>query len=171
MVSVESLLDVIPAAGVIIALVYYTLTIRNQNKTRKAQLLWSVYEVYRSPQFRERMHEIINQEWTDFDEFWEKYGSQTNPKTWARWQSIASTFHGIGVLLKKGLIDIDLVDELIVNQVLVAWFRMGPIVEGFQEWVSTRPAPRSSKYETYSGFKYLYEELIARDPALLVNDP
>ena len=115
------------------------------------------------------MHEIINQEWSDFDDFWEKYGSQTNPSTWARWQSTASEFHGMGVLLKKGLIDIELVEELLVNQVFVAWFRMEPIVEGFKGWINTRPAPMSSKYETYSGFKYLYEELAKRDPALSVQ--
>jgi hypothetical protein len=48
MVSFESILDVVPAVGVIMALVYYTLTIRNQNRTRQAQLLMSLYEASRA---------------------------------------------------------------------------------------------------------------------------
>jgi hypothetical protein len=100
----------------------------------------------------------------------QKYGSQTNSKTWARWQSTASAFHGMGVLLKKGLIDIELMEELLVNQVLVAWYRMGPIVEGFEKWTSSRSAPVSNKYPVYSGFKYLNNELIKRDSTLKLHN-
>lgn len=43
MVTLETILDAVPALGIIVALVYYTLTIRNQNRTRQAQLFMNIY--------------------------------------------------------------------------------------------------------------------------------
>lgn len=39
MVTLETVLDVIPIVSLVVVLAYYTLTVRNQNRTRQAQLL------------------------------------------------------------------------------------------------------------------------------------
>ena len=66
--------------GVIGGFTYYFVTVRNQDRTRKAQLLMGLYEVYRSPEFRAQWSDVINQEWDDFDDFWEKYGRDSDPE-------------------------------------------------------------------------------------------
>ena len=152
--------DFVAIFGVIAGLTYYVLTVRNQDKSRKAQLLMGLYEAYRSPEFRNQLSEILSQEWDDFDDFWEKYGIDTNPEAWVKWVSVVSYFHGIGVLLRQELIDIDLVEELLVNIILISWVRMGPIVKGFRENVART---RSSRYDPYSGFEYLYSEIKRRE--------
>ena len=156
----------------IIALVYYTLTIRNQNRTRQAQLTMSLYEAYRSPEFRKNWGEVMDQEYTDFDDFWGKYGGQVNREAWSNWQSVAAYFHGIGVLLKEGLIDINLLDQLLVNIVFVSWHQMGPILLGFREYSSgiySRFEGRGSskRHLQMSGFEFLYKELRKREDANL----
>jgi len=45
---------------------------------------------------------ILQQEWTDIDDFMEKYGLENNPEAYSNWMSVASFFHGIGILVKKG---------------------------------------------------------------------
>jgi len=113
------------------------------------------------------LSEVISQEWEDFDDFWEKYGIDTNPEAWVKWLSVVSYFHGIGVLLKQGLIDIVLVEELLVNIIFISWLRMGPIVEGFRDNVAGQRfdgLTSSSRYDSYSGFDYLYNELRKREP-------
>ncbi len=88
-------------------------------ETRQAQLFMGLYETYRSPQFRKQWTTILNQEYTDFDDFWEKYGLENNPDAWANWQSVASFFHGMGILVKKGLVEPNLLDELSIRHMSI----------------------------------------------------
>ena len=158
--------DLVAIFGVIGGLTYYFITVRNQHKTRKAQLLMGLYDTYRSPEFRTQWSDVINQEWDNFDDFWEKYGRDTNSDAWVNWISVISYFHGIGVLLKKGLIDIDLVEELLVNIIFISWARMESNLKGFRETVAGQRfggQGRSSRYDPYSGFDYLYNELKKRE--------
>lgn len=141
-----------------VAAIYYTLTLRNQNRTRQAQLLMNLYETYRSKEFRADVTEVRNQEWTDFDDFWEKYGEKNNPDAWAAWISVAAFFNGVGVLLKRKLIDIVLVEDLLSNVVFGSWSRMYVPLYGYRKW-QTRSVIGQ---EILHGFEYLYEKLSQR---------
>jgi hypothetical protein len=163
MVIIDRVLDSVPAIGVMIALIYYTLTIRNQNRTREAQLLMNLYETYRSPEFRKRQMIIHNLEYSDFDDFWLKYGGETNPEFWAEWFSVAAYFNGIGVLVKRGLVDINLVEGLLSNIIWRSWTNMGGTILGWRKVIAPS---RDRKYDLLHGFEYLYNELVKRDPNL-----
>ena len=179
---IEYLPLVLTGIGIIVAIIYYTLTLRNANKTQKLQLetrqatlFMGLYETYRSPEFRKQWTNILNQEYTDFDDFWNKYGLENNPEAWANWQSVASFFHGMGILVKKGLVEPSLLEELISPSVFFAWVVMGPIVNGFQAWVEKgeggvmerfqdyENAGLSRLYKSWSGFEYLNETLKKRE--------
>jgi len=175
-VTLQTYSILLTGVGMIIALVYYTLTIRNQNRTRQAQLLWSIYENYRSTESRQQSMEIASWEWEDTDDFFEKYGQHTNPETWVIWTAKAAFFNGIGILLKRNLIDIKLLDDLLTNSVERHWntMGMGPILV---EWRKRLPLQRkergwmhdpeysdhvhdSTVSTTFNGFDYLYNSLM-----------
>jgi hypothetical protein len=169
-VTLQTVSILLAGMGMVIALVYYTLTIRNQNRTRQAQLMMNLYEAYRSPEFRESWGRMMDQEFTDFDDFWGKYGSEVDRESWNNWQSLAAYFHGIGVLLKEGLIEIRLLDQLLINLVLISWLKMEPIVYGFRDRTKSSLAlfegrGGSKRHPHYSGFEYLYNELRKREDA------
>jgi len=163
MVSAEAVLQIIPAISVSLAAVYYALNIKHQRETRQAQLFMGLYETYRSQEFREKHSEIIQQEWADYDDFVEKYGSETNAEAWTRWMSVGAYFNGIGVLHKRGLLDIALVEELLANAVFISWIRMEPIIKGWRERDRRFEGGRSDKYDFFHGFEYLYNELKKRE--------
>ena len=142
------------------AAIYYTFTIRNQNRTRQAQLLMNLYETYRSPEFRKQQMTIQNLEYTDYDEFIEKYGSEKNPDAWAIWFSVAAFFNGVGVLVGRNLIDIDLVEELLGNITDRMWTVMGPVLK---EWREQGTTQKMRKYELLHGFEYLYNLMSSRN--------
>ena len=150
--------DVVAIFGVIAGFTYYVLTVRNQNRTRQAQLLMELYETYRSKEFREDVTKLRSQEWTDFDDFWEKYGEENNPDAWNTWISVAAFFNGVGVLLKRNLIDIVLVEDLLSNVVFGSWSRMQVPLFGYRKW-QTRSIIGQ---EILHGFEYLYEQLKQR---------
>jgi len=61
-------------------------------------------------------------------------------------------FEGVGVLLKRNLIDIAMIDDLLGNSIIMTWEKMGPIeVETRERW----DAPR-----TFDDFEYLYKTLM-----------
>ena len=167
MIQIDYLPIVLTGIGIMVAIVYYTLTLRNANKTRQAQLFMSLYETMRSQEFREQFNEIIRQEWSDFDDFWDKYGQDNNPEAWTKWQSVAMFYHGMGILVKKGLVEPSMLDELVSPNVYMAWVTMSPVLKGFIERSSTGALRRRSRdegrlskmYSAWSGFEYLYDTL------------
>ncbi len=80
MVDYQSITVSLAALGFLVATIYYTLTIRNQNRTRQAQLFMQIYSVFRTPEFQDSITEIVSMQWKDYDDFMEKYGPTTNPK-------------------------------------------------------------------------------------------
>ena len=93
-----------------------------------------------------------------------------NREAWSNWQSVGAYFHGIGVLLQEGLIDINLLDQLLVNLVFISWLKMGPIVMGFREYTSRSDSRfggrgSSERHLHLSGFEYIYNELRKREDA------
>ena len=180
MIQIEYLPIVLTGLGLTASIIYYAIVLRNANKTqqlqletRQAQLFMTLYETYRSQEFRMQWTSILKQEYTDFEDFWNKYGLSNNPEAWANWQSVASFFHGIGILVKKGLIEPSLLEELISPNVFMAWVVMGPVVKGFQMWVENSDVMLSfhdyekeglsRAYKSWSGFEYLYDLLKKRE--------
>ena len=157
MVELETISILLTSTGMIIALSYYALTIRNQNRTRQAQLLMGLYEDYRSTESRRQSLELQYQEWTDYDDFFEKYGDEANPDAWAKWETKAAFFNGVGILLKENLIDIRLVHELLSSSVYRHWVFMGPILAEWRKRIDATERPHGQ--EPFHGFDYLYDEL------------
>ena len=138
MVDLSTLRDVVAIVGFLIALAYYILTLRNQKRTRQAQLLMGLYEKYSSEESRQKSMEIQLWEWDTLDEFFERYSSTNNPKAWSAWEAKASFFHGIGVLLEVDMIDILLLDRLLTNSVNRHWnvLRMGQVLVEWRKRMS-----------------------------------
>ena len=87
MVSVEQFIYVVPMLALAASISYYAMVLRNQNRTRQAQLFMSFYDTLRSQEFRDQFSELLRQEYTDFDDFWEKYGQENNPEAWTKWRA------------------------------------------------------------------------------------
>jgi hypothetical protein len=188
MITLDQVIYILPILALTASILYYALNLRAANKpqqlqleTRQAQLFMTLYETYRSTEFRKQWTDILKQEYTNFNDFWEKYGLENKPEAWASWQSVASFFHGIGVLVKKQLIEPSLLDELISPNVFGAWVVMGPIVKAFQEWVQNDGGVMSYQlhdydkagvsriHKSWSGFEYLYDTLKEREQQQMKN--
>lgn len=157
MITLETVLDIIPVIGLAVALVYYSMTLNNQNKTRQAQLFMSLYETYQTTEFKNIYTDILfHWEWENYEDWWSKYGADNNPQAFSDWNSIAGYCDGIGVLLKKKLIDISIVDELLANTIIPLWEKMGSNILDAREhrgkWRKPLPV-------LHSNFEFLYSEL------------
>ena len=77
--------------------------------------------------FWNHFREVAEQwEWKDYDDFYKKYRSV--PETYNIFSSIGSYFEGMGVLVKRNLIDVTLVDDLMSGPLMGLWQKFEPVI-------------------------------------------
>jgi len=159
MVQVEYLALILTGIGIIVSILYYASVLRNANKTQQMQLetrqlalFMPLFETYRSREFRKHIAEMRNQEWTSNEDFVEKYGPDTNPDAWSTRVAVGSYFDGIGVLVRRGHVDIGMVNDLIGNALIDVWEQFGPV------FLAVRT--RNSNPYIYTDYEWLYEEIV-----------
>jgi len=116
------------------AAIYYIVTLRASQKnmrttleTRQAQLFMQIFGNFHQTEFFNKYTDILTWKWNDYDDFIQKYGAKTNPKAWYSLGSVGAFFEGIGVLVHRQLIDVDLVAELMSRHILLFWEKIQPI--------------------------------------------
>ena len=154
MVSVDSILDMVPALGVVIALVYYSLTIRVQTKSRQTQTFMQLHEVKYDQEGLETFFKLQNREWNDFDEYMEKYGPYTHPEETAMYESQVSYMEGLGILVQENMVDSDIVNKLAGRRILQTWQKFEQII---REVRLMEPGPGPDYCES---FEFLANEII-----------
>ena len=130
-------------AGLSIAasIVYYASVLRNANKTqqvqletRQAQLFLNIFNVYASKQFQKDREELmLLWKWADYDDFFGKYGPDVDPDAHAIWDSTCTWLEGLGVLVKRELIDPELVYDIMYGFIINFWEKHLPIFTVFRE--------------------------------------
>ena len=144
---------VLTGIGLMVAVTYYGLEIRNQNRTRRAQLYMQIFGRISTIDFRLSTAETSRWEYSDFEDFVEKYLMNSDPSYIAKWQALMSWMEGIGYLLKDGLIDAEDLYNLSGGQgVILFWKKWEPIVYEYRV---------SRKNEDFGRwFEYLGEKMI-----------
>jgi hypothetical protein len=90
-------------------------------------------------------------DWDDADEFWNKYGQRTNHDAFVSLTSILWYFESVGILLRRKLIDINLIDDLYSDRYIRFWEKIEPILRGIRDDFD------NPNY--YSNCEYLHNEL------------
>lgn len=134
MITIQLIFGVITAVAAGIAVFYYIISVRNTLKnmqttleTRQAQLFMQLYTHFTETEFFDKFTDIITWKWEDYDDFLQKYGRKANPKAWNSIGSVAAYFEGIGVLVHRKFLDVDLVGELMSRHVVMFWEKIEPI--------------------------------------------
>lgn len=124
-----------------------------------------LYDQWKSPEYRLAVVQMMfHFSWNSFDEFWERYGPQTNPEVWVNVFIRQATFYeGVGVLVEQGLIDINLVDRLLHNTIIYFWEHMGPILTEMRTDQSIEEQPY------YDSAEYLYNLIKRRHSQITIN--
>lgn len=141
MVTFEQVIYVVPILALTASILYYAMNLRNANKTqhlqletRQAQLFLNIFNVYASKQFQKDREALMALwKWTDYDDFFRQYGPDVNPEAHAVWDSTITWLEGLGVLVKRGLIDPELVYDIMYGFVINFWEKHLPIFIKFRE--------------------------------------
>jgi hypothetical protein len=155
----QTVFQFLQTVGILVGVFYYVMTIRanqrNQQlqlETRQAQLFMNIYNKW-DEDMSNAFYEVMSWEWTDYDDFMEKYGMVTNRERYTATFSKLVGFHeGIGVLVKEGYLNIRLIALMVAGVTVRFWEKVEPVV---LEGRVKENAPR-----WLSETEYLYNELM-----------
>ena len=177
-ITYQMVLSSLQTAGLLVGIYYYLMVLRNQEKnqeislrnqelalesqeltrkaqeqeaeTRQAQLLMQIYSQWMSYDHQKMEFELSRWQWKDYDEFVEKYGPN-NPEGYLAFAVIGDFYEGLGVLVKRGYLSAEVVDDLISSWIIRYWEKFGPINIEFRERFNN---PAISEYA-----EYLYDQI------------
>jgi hypothetical protein len=161
MVDIQTLSIAIASASVVAGAVYYALQLRHQGKMRQTDLVMKLYSTFDSREFQEAWVETLRMEFSDYEDYLNKYGAASDKPRYVPVNMVAGFFEGLGILLRRKLIDIALVDDLFSSDIVLGWHKMKPIVEG---WRKQFNRPQMSEW-----FEYLHYEMRKREEQLTIT--
>jgi len=150
-VDITEISAIVAAAGVLVGVVYYILEIRNQTKMRQTDLVMRLYSQFSNLEFQKIWQEVRKRDSKSYYDYEKEYG-------WAEMTTVGMFFEGIGILLKRNLIDIGLVDDMFTSPVKWTWEKLKDLV---LEGRKVRNQP-----EILEWFEYLYNEMKKRETKL-----
>ena len=141
----------VAATGVLVAVVYYILTLRSTNKSRQAQLYMQLFQLVHDEKTMRNWGELIHMEWSDYDDFERKYGSDNNLDNYAKRQNIWWLYDGIGFLYKQKLISPEMVYQIGHTPFVWQWKKFEEIIRRQREFYNLT--------EIYQYWEYLAKEM------------
>lgn len=153
--DVSTLSVVVAAASVLVGVLFALMQLRDFVRTRQTDLVMRLYSTYGSREFQEAWVETLRLEFKDYNDYLRKYGATSPKPVYTSVNMVANFFEGIGILLRRRFVDIDLVDDLFSSDIMITWHKMKPIVEG---WRRQFNRPQMSEW-----FEYLHSEMEKRE--------
>jgi len=159
MVDITEISAMVAVTGVLVGVAYYILDMRNQSRIRQTDLILRLQSDWRSRELRESYVRVMNMKFKTYEEFAEKYPlwSEIGSPDYRAVSEVGSFFDGVGILLHRKLVDVEMVDELFGTRIKDAWEKLKPAIEGRRKEVN----PVLRKW-----FEYLYNEIKQREDRL-----
>ena len=162
-VSYQMILSTLQTVGLLVGIFYYIMTLRNQNITRKGQLLMQTYARIDSAERVKALITMFEWKFNGFDEFMEKYGPESGTEDWERFGNIHVFIECLAAMVRMKYIDIEGVATLIGGGIVYWWKLVSPMKEQLTEYMYPRWCTET---------EYLYDELIKyaeKHPELNIN--
>jgi len=151
MVDVQTISIILAACSFILATAYYVINIQEVRRNRRITLTTTLLQHFMTDDGYMKIMELGGMKWDDLDDYFNKYDSRVNPENAAKRMSLWNTFNTIGMLYRKGLLDMDTILASSGGIIYSQWVTFKPIVEFY----------RGTDYgeNSYQHWEYLAEKL------------
>ena len=160
-IDLQTLSTIVAAASVVLGVIYYLYNLRTTLETRQASLFMQLYSIYESKDFLKDYTDLWKYEYTDINDWMQKYHPVKNPEAYASFMRIGRFYEGVGILIEKKLISMDLVVELMREAIIFNWDRLKIYAYGQREL---------THMPIWAHFESLYNEVKARQPDAVSAD-
>ncbi len=149
--DIASISAVVAAVGVIVGVVFTVMELRNLVRQRQTDLAMRLYQHFGTKEFMDSYWQVITSEGKDYDVYAQKHGGKEI-------FHVSVFFEGVGILLHRKFIDIDMAADLFSESIRGIWERNKTVLEGMTEQYNLRGG--------FQWFEYLYNELQRREQRL-----
>jgi hypothetical protein len=140
-ITYQMVLSTLQTIGLLVGIVYYLIIMRNsqrnqqvQLETRQAQLFMRLFEYLNSEKFMKDWTDVVwVWEWTDYDDYWKKYGTEENLEAHVKHLNLWKFFDCVGILVNRGLVDLDFMSEMITTSVTRYWEKVEPLMMEYRD--------------------------------------
>jgi hypothetical protein len=140
---------IVTSIAVTVGVVFAMLQMRHATKTRYTGLIVQLNSALQTNlSDLTEASKILNLRFNNYKDFLENYG---DPLTHEAFITITAFYDGLGFLLHKRLIDIELTEYILGGLMTTIWRKLGPVII---EMRKDRNLP-----ELFKWFEYLYEEM------------
>jgi len=153
LVLLQSVSYVAAAIGVLIAAIYYMLTLRTNQRNMRINITNNLMQTIFSPEACRNILDLMHMEWTDYGDFENRYGTENNPDSASIRISYWATFNVLGELLRKGVVDADTLYTTIGWFVVMLWQKFELVVKEHRRRYMSR--------DQWTGFEYLAGRMLA----------
>ena len=125
MVEVETIGVLVAAASVVIGLVYYIFTTRITLQTRQAQLFMQLYNKWQDKEFNKSKYLVMTYPLNSYEDYEEIWRDEERASTF---RVVGTFLEGLGVLVKRGLVDKGFVDDMMSGDIIGFWEKYGEVI-------------------------------------------
>ena len=137
MAQIENLPLVLTGVGLTASILYYTMILRNANKTqqnqletRQVQMFMQIYNQYQTPEYRKASRIFHLMKFENFDEY-SKLLDPNTPETLENFEAVITIityYEGLGSLVKEGFLDIRWIALLMAGTTRQIWEKLYPVI-------------------------------------------
>jgi hypothetical protein len=164
--DIQAAYYMVAATGVLVAAIYYVMSLRENRRSGRITLTNTLMQQFTTLEGTRLWIELINMQWTSYDDFEKKYGSDNNEENYAKRSHIWSLYDSIGNLLEAGVVDRESVYRVQGINAVWLWNKYNPIIEENRR--------RYSGVYFMRGFEYLASEMMKmkqlRDPSYKIPE-
>jgi hypothetical protein len=140
------------ALGVSVAAIFYIINLQETRKNRRITFTTNLVQMTLSEDWQRKMTQLLNSEWSSFEDFVKKYDSKVNEDNYVKRNCVLGTFDYLGYVMKEGLIDRNAIYNVSAEPIIFMWMKYHSIIEGYR---------KSGDYasDTYANFEYIAYEM------------
>jgi hypothetical protein len=161
-VDIQTVSIAVASASVVAGVIYYALQLRHQTRIRETDLAIRINPLFNlnAIEFQKAALKVSSLEHKDYADFVKRYGSLSSdtPESLAV-HTMLNFSEGVGYLLKRNLVSIDLVYTYYGEAFIFMWERLEPLLEGMTKQLV-------GESFTSEPCEYLYRELKKRKQQL-----
>jgi hypothetical protein len=146
MVDIQTFSIAVASASVVAGVIYYALQVRHQNRMRQTDLTIRLNQQLGSKEFMNYWRHAISKDEKDYNEYVKKDGA-------VELLQISTFFEGVGILLHRKLLDIDMARELFGEPIKAIWEKNEHMLKEMHS-------------DKCLWFEYLYNEIRKREQKL-----
>ena len=111
LVEIQFAYYMLAATGVLVAAIYYIISLRYNMKAREMEIARYFTSEYLTDQGMQRFAIVMTMAWKDPEDFWAKYG-RSNPEMFGKWVSLFFNYEIVGILLKNKVVEAEILYAL-----------------------------------------------------------